>query len=260
MASPASASWSRNCRCIWPGAGLLDSVSIRRFPITLRFPRTVMDAFRSRTSFSSCLSRSWTVAWKPDSLRSSTCPWTAASFQPNASRLSRVPREHLLRASRRPMPGQPHQWRQGAGPRHSACGQSRGHSVANGGPHLDPQPYLRRSTIPPVAHQARCPESHYGDGPPARPIDLSNVEVRSARYLDKVLNTTSTDTADDRSTSSERKQPNWASRSRWENLKGVPGEGMSSKKLLLRPVAEKFLSRYLAHCLQMALERSRGSA
>src|SRR6201981_3565776 len=71
----------RNCRCIWPGAGLPDSASIRRFPITLRSPRTVMDAFKSRTSFSSSLRRLWTVAWKPDSSRASTCPWMAASFQ-----------------------------------------------------------------------------------------------------------------------------------------------------------------------------------
>src|ERR1700746_2075736 len=35
---------------------------------------------------------------------------------------------------------------------------------------------------------------------------------------------------------------------------------MSTKMLLLRPVAEKFLSRYPAHCLQMALDHSRGSS
>jgi len=35
---------------------------------------------------------------------------------------------------------------------------------------------------------------------------------------------------------------------------------MSTKILLLRPVAEKFLSRYPAHCLQMALDHSRGSS
>src|SRR4029077_13327931 len=35
---------------------------------------------------------------------------------------------------------------------------------------------------------------------------------------------------------------------------------MSTKILLLRPVAEKFLSRYPAHCLQMAFDHSRGSS
>src|SRR4029077_15198105 len=39
MVLPASASWSRSCRCIWLGAGLPDSVSIRRFPITPRMRR-----------------------------------------------------------------------------------------------------------------------------------------------------------------------------------------------------------------------------
>src|ERR1700751_3341745 len=78
--------------------------------------------------------------------------------------------------------------------------------------------------------------------------------------LTKALSTTSTDTADNRSSSSEKKQPSWVSRSQWRTREEVSGEGMSTKKLLRRPVAEKFLSRYPAHCLQMALDRSRGFA
>src|ERR1700740_1177008 len=62
----ASASWSRSCRCIWLGAGLPDSASIRRFPITPRFPRTVMDVSLSPICFMNSLKPSWTVAWKPD--------------------------------------------------------------------------------------------------------------------------------------------------------------------------------------------------
>jgi len=38
--------------------------------------------------------------------------------------------------------------------------------------------YSERNTT--VAHQARCPESHYRDGPPAPADWLSNAEVRSA--------------------------------------------------------------------------------
>ena len=44
------------------------------------FPRTVMDAFRSPTSFSNSLKRLWIAAWKLGWSRASTCPWMAASF------------------------------------------------------------------------------------------------------------------------------------------------------------------------------------
>src|ERR1700720_4211070 len=95
MASPASASWSRNCRCIWPGAGLPGSASIRRFPITPRFPRTVMAVSWSPICFSSSLNRSWTVAWKPDSSRGENLSVDGSFIQANASRSSRIPREQL---------------------------------------------------------------------------------------------------------------------------------------------------------------------
>src|SRR5882762_7301506 len=42
--------------------------------------------------------------------------------------------------------------------------------------------------------------------------------------LTKALSTTSTDIADNGSSSSERKQPNWASRSHQYKLEGVSGE------------------------------------
>ena len=51
-------SWARNCVCTWRDAGSPASASIRRFPITLRFPRIVMDVSWSRTSFSNSLKRS----------------------------------------------------------------------------------------------------------------------------------------------------------------------------------------------------------
>jgi len=65
-------------------------------------------------------------------------------------------------------------------PRHPTRGQPRGYSVAYGCGHLAAQSHLPRSPIPTVTHQARCPESHYGDGPPARSTGLSNAEVRSS--------------------------------------------------------------------------------
>jgi hypothetical protein len=64
-----------------------------------------------------------------------------------------------------------------------ACGQSRGHGVADGRRHLDARSHLSRSAIPTISHQARCPENHYGDGPPARSAGLSNSEIRSAIHV-----------------------------------------------------------------------------
>src|SRR6202007_2491341 len=99
MASPASASWSRNCRCIWPGAGLPDSASIRRFPITPRFPRTVMDVSWSRTSFSSSLKRLWIAAWNLCCVlalgEGERLSVDGSFLAANASRSSRIPREQL---------------------------------------------------------------------------------------------------------------------------------------------------------------------
>src|SRR6267143_6852009 len=59
--------------------------------------------------------------------------------------------------------------------------------------------------------------------------------------LTKALSNTSTDIADNRSSSSERKQPNWASRSHQHKLEGVSGEGMSREISPLRLGAETFL-------------------
>jgi transposase len=57
--------WSKSYSCIWPGAGLLDWASIRRFRTTPHFPRIVTSVFRSRSCSSDCLKRSWRAAWKP---------------------------------------------------------------------------------------------------------------------------------------------------------------------------------------------------
>ena len=45
----------------------------------LQEPSRTLSGVENR--FSSCLRRSWTVAWKPDWSRASTCPWMAASLQ-----------------------------------------------------------------------------------------------------------------------------------------------------------------------------------
>jgi hypothetical protein len=47
-ASAASASWWKNCACIWHGAGSRVWVPIRRFRITPRSRRTVIGGFRNR--------------------------------------------------------------------------------------------------------------------------------------------------------------------------------------------------------------------
>jgi len=45
-ASAASASWWKSCACMWRGAGSPVWVSIRRFHITRRSPRTGTDGFK----------------------------------------------------------------------------------------------------------------------------------------------------------------------------------------------------------------------
>jgi len=76
--------------------------------------------------------------------------------------------------------GQPHQWRQVVGQRHTARGQPRCHSTAAGCQKSDPQPQLPGRPIPPFAHQAGCPQGHHRYGSPPRTTRLSYAEVRSA--------------------------------------------------------------------------------
>jgi Transposase domain (DUF772) len=57
-------------------------VSIRRFRITPRSPRTGTDGFRSRSCSRSCLNRSCASVWKWDWSRASICRWMAVSWKP----------------------------------------------------------------------------------------------------------------------------------------------------------------------------------
>src|SRR5437016_4658639 len=57
------------------------SVSIRRFHITPRSPRTGTDGFKSRSCLSSCSSRSFGSVWKWGWYRVSICRWTAVSWR-----------------------------------------------------------------------------------------------------------------------------------------------------------------------------------
>src|ERR1700746_2992197 len=72
----------RNCRCIWPGAGLPDSASIRRFPITLPSRRTATDGSMSPISFSNSFKRSWIAARKRDKGKGNTCRSMPALWPP----------------------------------------------------------------------------------------------------------------------------------------------------------------------------------
>src|SRR6266481_1599772 len=71
--------------------------------------------------------------------------------------------------------------------------------------------------------------------------------------LTKALSTTSTDIANNRSSSSERKQPNWASRSHWHKREEVSGKGMSRDILPLRLGADTLWSRHSAQPFELAL-------
>lgn len=67
---------------------------------------------------------------------------------------------------------------QGAGQRHAACGQPRGHGTPHGRQRPDPWPQLSGGSVPPFAHPVGCPESHHRHGPPARPARIWNAELR----------------------------------------------------------------------------------
>src|SRR5260370_11106975 len=62
--SRAKGNWWKSYACIWRGVGSPDWASIRRFPTTLRFPRTGTDDSRNRICFRSCLRRTSPVAWQ----------------------------------------------------------------------------------------------------------------------------------------------------------------------------------------------------
>lgn len=79
--------------------------------------------------------------------------------------------------------GQPYQRGQGFRQRHMACDQSRRHSTANSRQCPHARPHLPRGSVSPFAYQAGYSESHHDDGPPARPLGLSNAEVRSTISL-----------------------------------------------------------------------------
>jgi hypothetical protein len=43
------------------------------------------------------------------------------------------------------------------------------------------------SSVPPIAQQARCPESHHCHGSPARPTGLSHAEVRTTIHRQRLM-------------------------------------------------------------------------
>src|SRR6266704_1444700 len=86
MASPASASWWKSYACIWPGAGLPDWGSIRRYRTTPRSRKIGTEDFRNRNCSSKCSRRLWPAAWKPDWCKGTTCRWTAVSWRPMPAR------------------------------------------------------------------------------------------------------------------------------------------------------------------------------
>src|SRR6266849_8700682 len=60
--------------------------SIRKYRITLRSPRIGTVVFRKRNCSSSCLKRSWPVAWKPDWCKATICRWMSVSSRPMPAR------------------------------------------------------------------------------------------------------------------------------------------------------------------------------
>ena len=108
---------------------------------------------------------------------------------------------------------QPYQRRQSARARHSARAQPRGHGTSAGSLNPTAKPDLPRRAVPTLAQQARRPESHHRHGSSPRPTGLSNVEVWSAVRRQRCGVLRAEETANNKSSSSERRLPNSAYRS-----------------------------------------------
>src|SRR5258708_2266258 len=107
-------------------------------------------------------------------------------------------------------PRQPHQRRQSACSRDSPCAQPRGHSTAAGGLDLTPKPDLSRRAVPTLASQARSSQSHHRRwliGSLDWSIECLSMASSTST---KVRNTASKETANSKSSSSERRPPNSA--------------------------------------------------
>src|ERR1700687_828439 len=99
MASPASASWSRNCRCIWLGAGLPDSVSIREIPHHSTVSKNRHGRFQESNLFQQLFEEIVDRCMEAGFVEGEHLSVDGSFIPANASRLSRIPREQLPEAA-----------------------------------------------------------------------------------------------------------------------------------------------------------------
>src|SRR5216684_9284046 len=97
MASPVSASWSRNCACIWRGAGLPAWGSIRRSRTTPRFPR--IGRFQESKLFEQLFEQIVRQCVEVGLVKGEDLSVDGSFVEANAAKQSRIPREQLAEAA-----------------------------------------------------------------------------------------------------------------------------------------------------------------